>query len=269
MKKYLTLILLVLCLSGCSLSKSPKNPKKEFTENKEGPFKNRLDNVWYTSDSYKRVIFNNSKESYKSNDISIYAPEDDFTLRKYRYITTEPTVDYDRVLEEIIEKKSQSSSNELHQDYVPKLVMAEFGNSGIFYVKEKESDLKWSNSDFAGSLKDEKTNLLDMYGERGVLENAFLFERSWLFFFSDNGDLRTLLLWKLVEMIESGFNEDFTNEERILNLDNARLFLLGEFSDPQVSHYLQHTYDIDPSNQYIHLKDFAEYLERNQAPINF
>lgn len=260
MKKYLTLIILVLCLSGCSLSKSPENPKKELIASKEGPFKDRLDAIWYSSSSFK--------DRAESNEIRIYAPEDDYTLRKYRYITTEPTVDYDRVVEEIIEKKSQSGSKELHQDYVPKLVMEALGNSGIFYVKEKESDLKWSKRDFAGSLKDEKENFMDLYGERGVMENAFLYERAWLFFFSDRGDLRTLFLPKLVEMIESGFNEEFTNEERIVNWNNAKHFLLSEFSDPKVTHYLQYTYNINPQNQYIHLKDFAEYLESNQAPIN-
>lgn len=268
MKKYIILIILVICLSGCSLSKPPENPKKEFAENKEGPFKDRLDAVWYSSSAFNRVIFNHPNESSKSNDIEIYTPEDDYTLRKYRYITTEPTVDYDRILEEIIEKKSQSGSKELHQDYVPKLVMAELGNSGMFYVKEKESDVKWSTRDFSGALEDQKNNFYELYGERGVMEHAFLYERAWLFFFSDNGDLRTLLLWKLVEMIESGFNEDFTNQERIVNLDNAQRFLASEFSDPKVARYLQHTYDISPKNLYMHISDFAKYLESNQAPIN-
>lgn len=262
MKKILIMIAIFICLSGCSIIKSPKNPKKEIISNKDGPFKDHLDTVWYDSNVYR------SLEGTKYNDVSVYVPKDNQTLSRYRYVNHDRLIAYDEIVEEWIEKKAQSGSKELHQDYVQKLVMEEIESTGFFYIKETETDPKLRRNAYVSGLIDQNSSSAEASEELAVIEDAFMFENVWLYFFSNTGDIRKLYIPKLVEIVEIGFDTSLSINRRSANREESLRFLKNEFTDPNIAAYLSYKYNISPENFYIHLKDFSDYLEKHKTTIN-
>lgn len=261
--KKICLIICIILISGCSVKQSLQSPKKEVMEGNSGPFKDNLDTVWFDAFLVNRL------DGTEYNDVSVYVTEDDNTLVRYRYANRGNLLKYDQIVSEFLERESNTGSLELHQDEVRKLTMKEIGNTGFFYIVEKESDPKLRKEyAYISGLMHQDASSEDLFEEIAVKEDGFMYENIWLYFFSSNGDLRKLYIPKIIELVEIGFSSSLSMSERSKNRKESLVFLKEEFNDPKIALYLNAKYGINPKNYYVHLKDVADYLNKHEEKIN-
>lgn len=276
--KRLLLIFLFLVV-GCSSITEKKAPLKAplTYDRAKSPFSNSSNNVWYqvNYDTYHSA----SNSSYPDPVITIKLTEplsDNSLLEVYYEVNTNNINNIENKLNSV--NKSMVDENLDSIIYQRTKNYNYLGDTPFFILSEdndlevkKELDQFYVNPD--STINDRylaeqsaKNLLLQKSNSIITIENKYIHKYSDLFFISNNGDIRSVAVFKILNMIEFGIKD--YRDPNLKFEDKSFDDVVKVITEPtEFKKYLEETYGVMSKNDYYLISDVTKYIMDHGAVL--